>query len=76
MEKSIEKLGSSRSPMEEREMSTLLYLSETEWLEKKSDVEKDRKKYKYPLSTNDHLSAALPHQARQQGLERSTSCLA
>jgi len=55
MGKSIEKLGSSRSPVEEREMGTFLFLDEL------NDSEGERcwrggEMYKYPLALNSHLS--------------------
>ena len=45
----MEKLGSSRSPMEEREMSTFLFLDELIGLQKEERRWRGRERYKYPL---------------------------
>ena len=44
----MEKLGSSRSPVEEREKSTLLCSGRTERLEEERDVAEEGERYKYP----------------------------
>ena len=46
--------------MEERgdEHTGLFCRNEQRW--KKRDVGKDMEKYKYPISSNDHLSVAVP----------------
>jgi hypothetical protein len=46
--------------MEERgdERTGVFCRNEQRW--KKRDVGKDREKYKYPLSSNGHLSATVP----------------
>ena len=50
----MEKLESSRSPMEKREKNTFQLLHEWNGWGKKRDVGGEREKYKYPLTRQDN----------------------
>jgi len=52
----MEKLGSSRSPMKERDKHFSI-LRRTEWFrERRETLERKGKRYKYPPTPNGHLS--------------------
>jgi hypothetical protein len=55
MRKLIEKLGSSRSPMEEREEHSFVS-ARTERLEEGERRWREGERYKYPSTPNGHLS--------------------